>query len=835
MSNFFYINNSGNINNFPQNNLPQPFIHSQNISGNPLFSTYPIFNNLNNVNSPINLEAQNEINFSESHNDNQIKSQNKIYCLECGNNCLAKQIDYKIYIQCKCGYNKSLSINEFNENQKISIAKLNCQSCANEKSKYNCPICNINLCQNCADNHKPDLNHNLNPIIQHEDNCLEHKNERYCSYCSNCKKDICLQCECEHKDKGHHIFQYYLNIKNNKKNLEKSLKIKNKFVQIFNDFINDLIKINQNIIHSYDVIYDYISNFGKFRTFDTLESLKSFNIDIFNKDFDKIINIAKEKNIIKTFQNIIQLSNNIEHKESISFDKKYNKKNQIIKKEIEIKILKNNSNSCNKNEIMKIMQLPINYQINKNEVFIEKSLPIQYNYYSKPKNISYVNENLRNAISAYGNSIENKNIYINRNYKFDDCLALIKTLISTNSNKEKIYAFLNCYKIFMNSEKNNENKTIPLPKLICAQDIKYDEQYEQKENVLIRVENDKLNKNINKINMEENIEEKIEENIEEKIKEIEDYILDQSQIILDRNTNFNFTELINEECDNLKTESFSSDYSEISNNYLKSQRNNININNISDIQYQSSVMNDSGIVVGYEILKENYQKLKNNHHIVNLIQCNIYMDENKLQLLQKNIGSIMRYLFNKTPNFISNSWSRFIKFFSYWKRKFLSFIVKEKKEKNECDAVSQNNFISSLFDLRRKYIIKNESILSFFNNDKGNINEYFFSKVKKFNEEISLLNKNENLENNVHKIINNNQVKKNYYSPEFVNFICLNIITNPDSEFLLFYLNKNKIKLNLNSSYNLEEIVYIIFVFDLILLFNMYVYLKKTIIDVDIK
>jgi len=437
---------------------------------------------------------------------------------------------------------------------------------------------------------------------------------------------------------------------------------------------------------------------------------------------------------------------------------------------------------------------------------------------------------LRNVISSYEKSTVNKNSYINKNYKFEDCQRLPNILIPTKCYKEKINAFLNCCKIIMNLEKNKENKNIYFPKLICAQDIKYDEQYEQKENDLIRVENDKNNENINKIDKEEKKE---EENGE--------YILDQSQYFIDRNTNSDFIEFIDKESDKkLNTdknvnENFSCDCIEIPNNDVNDQRNNINVNNISDIQYQSSVMNDSGIVVGYEILKENYQKLKNNHHIVNLIQCNIYMDENKLQLLQKNIGSIMRYLFNKTPNFISNSWSRFIKFFSYWKRKFLSFIVKEKKEKNECDVVSQNNFISSLFDLRRKYIIKNESILSFFNNDKGNINEYFFSKVKNFNEEISLLNKNENLENNVHKIINSNQVKKNYYSPEFFNFICLNIITNPDSEFLLFYLNKIKIKLNLNSSYNLEEIVYIIFVFDLILLFNMYVYLKKTIIDVDIK
>jgi len=374
MSNSFYINNSGNINNYPQNNFFHPFIHSQNISNNPFFHSYPIFNN---VNSPINFEKQHEINFSECLIDNQIKTLNLINCPECGNICCAEQINYIINIQCKCGYNKSSSIIEFYKNQIISIAKLNCQSCANEKSKYKCSVCNINLCQNCADNHKSNLNHNLNPIIHHGDNCLEHK-ERYCSYCKKCNKDICLQCEYEHKVKEHITSNYDLNIKYNKKKLEESLKIKNDFVEISNNFINDLIKIIRTIISSFDIIYNYKNNFGQFRTFDTLESIKSFNIDFFNKDFDKIINIAKEKNIIKTFKSIIQLSNNIEFKKPISFNKKYNKKNQIITKEIEKKSPKNNSYSYNKNEIMKIMQLPINNQINKNEVFIVKAFPIQY-------------------------------------------------------------------------------------------------------------------------------------------------------------------------------------------------------------------------------------------------------------------------------------------------------------------------------------------------------------------------------------------------------------------------------------------------------------------------
>ena len=876
MSNLFFLNNSGNTNCFPQSNVYEPFIPSQNISNIPLFPAYHIYNNINNINSFINLDAINEKNFLDCHNDNKIKK--IIQCPECGKICLAKQNNYIINIQCICGYNESSTIKEFDEKQKVIIKKLNCQSCWNEKSKYSCIECKSNFCQNCADNHKPDLNHNLIPIIQHEDNCLEH-NERYISYCDNCKKDLCLLCEYEHKTKGHHTSNYILNIKYNKKKLDDSQKIKNQCIAIFNNFINELIEIIRNIIRSFNIIYAYKNNFGQFRTFDTLESIKSFNIDIFNKDFDKIIKNAEEKNIIKTFHSIIQLSNNIELKKPILYNKKYNKEIQVIKKEIEKKNLKNISYSNNKNEIMKIMQLPINEQINKKEVFIEKDLPNQYNYYPVVKNNSYLKENLRNIISDYEKSIVNKNSYINRYFKFEDCLPLLYTYNLTNSITEKINAIFNCYKNFMNLEKTHENKNINLPKLICAQDINYNEQYEQKdneqyeqkENALIRVENDKHNENINKIDIEENIREKNEEKIEERIEEIikenseeniekqleenieenrednieeiieeiieekkeekreeniEEYgnlIIDQSQDIIDRNTNSDFIGYINEASDKkLKTdqnvnESFSSDCLEVPNNDENEQISNINVNNISAIQNQSSVMNDSGIVIGCEVLKENYRKHQNSHHIISLKQCNIYLDENTSKFLNKNVCPFMKHIF-KTPNLISNSWSRLIRFFSYWKRKFLKFIVKEKQDKNECNIVSQNNFKSNMFDIWRKYIVKNELILSFFDNDKENKNECFFSNNKNINEEISLLNKNEIIENSVHRIINVTQVKKIYYAPELFNFIFLNIITNPNSEFLFFYYNGIKTKLHLISFYNLKEIVYIIFTFDLIVL-----------------
>ena len=178
----------------------------------------------------------------------------------------------------------------------------------------------------------------------------------------------------------------------------------------------------------------------------------------------------------------------------------------------------------------------------------------------------------------------------------------------------------------------------------------------------------------------------------------------------------------------------------------------------------------------------------------------------------------MKYTFEKIPNFISNIWTKFIKLFSYWKHEFARFIS---KEKNNSDNISQNNHNNSyLIDFFQIYIIKNKLLLSLFDNNEAKKNEHFFLNQNNFNEEISLLNTNETIHNNEHRIINIIQVKKNYYTPELIKFINFNIITNPRSDFLLFYHKGIKIKMHLISSNNLKENLYIIFLFDLIELFE---------------
>ena len=593
MSNLLFLNNSGNNNFFPPVHLFDPFVDPQNISNIPLFQAYHNYNYFNNSNSSINLDLPNEVNYSDYNKENIIKTQNKIYCPKCINICRAKQVGYEIRIQCKCGCKQKYLINNFVESQKTLTKKINCQSCAKEKTKYYCRECNSNFCQNCTDNHNSNLNHDLIPINQNEDICLEHE-ERYCSFCNDCKKDICLICESEHKSMRHHTFIYNLNQKSNKKKLEHSLEKINQIIVLFNELNNKLKEKFYNIIYPFKVIYNYKNNYGQFRTFDTLESLKSFNIDCFIKDFDKIINISKEKNIIKTLQSILQLSDIIALKKPISSTKKYNKKIQTIKKEIEIKILKNDSYINNKNDIMEIMNLPINHQNIKNEIIIERNLPIRSNYYPNQKNISYVNENSRNAISAFENSIKNTNSYINVNNSFENCKSLPFNFDSKKIDKEQIKTIVNCFNNLKNPEKNTENNNIISPKLIYAQDINYNNQLEPKEDIVNRVEIDEHNENINEIDNED----------------IVDFIMNESQNIIDKNTNSDFKDYIEEKNDeNLNAklneiEDFRPEHLDIPNNDENEKIKNIISNNNSAIPQQSSLMNDSGIVAGYEILKK---------------------------------------------------------------------------------------------------------------------------------------------------------------------------------------------------------------------------------------
>ena len=111
-----------------------------------------------------------------------------------------------------------------------------------------------------------------------------------------------------------------------------------------------------------------------------------------------------------------------------------------------------------------------------------------------------------------------------------------------------------------------------------------------------------------------------------------------------------------------------------------------------------------------------------------------------------------------------------------------------------------------------------------FNQTKNNQNKEDISlSVKNTNESNKNLSMNSNIINK-----NNNLAKRKNKSPEFINTIIRLYITNHNSRFFNFDYSGIKYQMHLITAHHREKIVYILFLFDNVLLF----YCKK---DKDIR
>ena len=131
---------------------------------------------------------------------NNIIRSKEVICPRCKENCFIKIKDYKIILyDCKQNHETNISMNKYNETQKINLSNIKCSTC-NIKNKgitynnefYKCLNCNINICPLCKSsyNNKHNIiNYNKKNII-----CNQH-GELFFGYCKNCKKNICLFCE----------------------------------------------------------------------------------------------------------------------------------------------------------------------------------------------------------------------------------------------------------------------------------------------------------------------------------------------------------------------------------------------------------------------------------------------------------------------------------------------------------------------------------------------------------------------------------------------------------------------------------------------------------------
>ena len=289
------------------------------------------------------LIENNEIN-------NYIKSKN-IICPECGENCRIKIKDYLIDLyDCKNGHNLyNISLDKFEETQKINISKIICEKCKeNNKSNtyknefYKCLNCQINICPLCKLSH--DKNHD---IINYEQKyyICEHHNELYIKYCNDCKKNICVLCAAN-KHKTHNIILYE-DIISDKDEIRNKINELRKEIDIFNNNIQKIIdklkKVMNNMEIYYNIYNDIMINYGKSRNYEILQNAKEIN----NNIFEEINKINNENNIYKKFNHIMDIYNNMINDE-INIIYNINDKDKKVGK---IKIfgdefVKNNKNIC---------------------------------------------------------------------------------------------------------------------------------------------------------------------------------------------------------------------------------------------------------------------------------------------------------------------------------------------------------------------------------------------------------------------------------------------------------------------------------------------------------
>ena len=259
----------------------------------------------------------NEIN--QKNNESIIKSK-EIICPECRENTKINIKNYKISLyDCKNGHQiDNLSLDEFEESQKIDLSKIICDKCK-EKNKnnvfnkefYKCFTCNMNLCPLCKSIH--DKSHN---IINHEQInyiCAKH-NDMYTNYCKKCKINICMQCNDEHLN---HENIFLGNIISNKKDMLNKIYELKENIDIFKNNIDNIINMLNDVKNRIDRLYkikeDLINNYEiKNRNYELLFNLKMMND---NNDILKDLNkINNEYNIINKFYYIFNIYNKIKKK-----------------------------------------------------------------------------------------------------------------------------------------------------------------------------------------------------------------------------------------------------------------------------------------------------------------------------------------------------------------------------------------------------------------------------------------------------------------------------------------------------------------------------------------
>ena len=264
------------------------------------------------------ISNENNTNNTNNNNNGLIRSKN-IICPKCGEDIKIKKIEnYKIYLfECKNNHKRfNIPLNEFDKTQMINIKNIKCNICK-EMNKYNtynnefykCFECNINICPLCKLKYNKEHNIINYDIIHYI--CNKHEGEKFVNYCDKCKINVCSLCDKEHLN--HKKFSI-INILLDKEELLIKLDELKKSINIFNEKINKIIEILNNVKNNMDNYYkleEYIinSNNKKERNYEKL-----YNIDKIINYNNTIINDINQINNEYNIQNKFNYINNIYNK-----------------------------------------------------------------------------------------------------------------------------------------------------------------------------------------------------------------------------------------------------------------------------------------------------------------------------------------------------------------------------------------------------------------------------------------------------------------------------------------------------------------------------------------
>ena len=290
---------------------------------------------------------------NENENNNIIESK-EIICPKCGESIKINIEEYKISLyDCKNGHKiKNISLDEFENTQKIDLNKIKCDYCKEKdiiqsyKNKfYKCLNCEKKLCPICKSSHNKQ-----HSIINYEEKnyiCDSH-NEYYYSYCEKCKKNLCMLCEKSHTN---HNIIYFGKIMPNIEEQKIQLEILRENIIKFNNNIQEIINILNKVMQNMNVYYKIKNNMinnieNKNRNYEEIYNLvKNSNNDYILKDINKIINEISINNKFNNIMDLYEKMNYDERDNEITMIYKINKNENSIRI-FGSKFVENNKDKC---------------------------------------------------------------------------------------------------------------------------------------------------------------------------------------------------------------------------------------------------------------------------------------------------------------------------------------------------------------------------------------------------------------------------------------------------------------------------------------------------------